>query len=399
MTTFPSLARRSSSLVNEYTLNIVHIGPSQLPLRHSRGGAIERRIAELGAAQAAQGHQVTAYSAEATQSVTHFRDIEIRALACHRTGLARRYEFLWQAIRDVRSADVVHFHSIPEGAMLARNLPGLKALSYDYFLWRGAQLPILRCMYRHALKRFDALLPVSEFCRAESTRHWGLPPESACVLYNGVNLEQFRPDREAGQRMRMELGVGEKLVVLYVGRVCRQKGTDLLLEAYAKLQSRRADVTLVVAGPAERFARHTGSSLTEEISRGGGIYLGAIEEAKLAALFNACDVFVLPTRQDEMFGMAAVEAQACGKPVVCSRLGGVPEVVSEQSARFFPVGDSAALAAELECLLRSHEERQRMSEAARRNAERFSWKRIARDLENVYLEKQAPKHLDWVVAR
>lgn len=392
-------ARRSLLLANEYTLHIVHIGPSQLPLRHSRGGAIERRIVELGAAQAARGHEVTAYSAEQRRSITHFRGMEVRALACRQAGLARRWEFLVQAIRDVRSADVVHFHSVPEGAILARNLSGLKVLSYDYFRWRGAHLPILRWMYRHSLKQFDALLPVSQFCRSESIGYWGLPPECACVLYNGVNVEQFRPDWDAARRMRMELGIAKKLVVLYVGRVCRQKGTDLLLEGYAKLRSRIPGVTLVVAGPAERFACETASSLTEEIPRAGGIYLGAVKETELAALFNACDVFVLPTRQDEMFGMAALEAQACGKPVVCSRHGGLPEVVTEQSARFFPIGNSVALAAELEFLLRSPEQRQRMSEAARTNAEKFSWQQIARHLENVYLDKQGLQRHDWAVAR
>jgi glycosyltransferase involved in cell wall biosynthesis len=274
---FPCPARPSSSLANEYTLHIVHIGPTQLPLLHSRGGAIERRILELGSAQAARGHQVTAYSAELEQSISHFRGIEVHAIACRHAGLARRWEFFFQAIRDVRSADVVHFHSIPEGALLSRNLAGLKVLSYDYFVWRGADLPFIRGIYRNALRKFDALLPVSEFCRTQSTRNWGLPPESARVLHNGVNVDQFRPDYEAGQRMRMELGLGKRPVVLYVGRVCLQKGTDLLLEAYAQLRSRIAELALVVAGPAERFARQSGSPLTDQISRAGGIYLGAIE--------------------------------------------------------------------------------------------------------------------------
>lgn len=355
-------------------------------------------MVELGAAQVSRGHQVTVYSAEPQKSVTQFRGMEVRALACRHSGLARRREFLFQAIGDIDSADVLHFHSVPEGAVLARNLPGLKVLSYDYFQWRGAQLSILRWMYRHALKKFDALLPVSDFCRSESTRYWELPLECARVLYNGVNVEQFHPDCEARQRMRMELGVGKKLVVLYVGRVCRQKGTDLLLEAYTKLRCRMPDVMLVVAGPAERFARQSGSSLTEEILRAGGIYLGAVEEARLAGLFNACDIFVMPTRQHEMFGMAALEAQACGKPVVCSQHGGLPEVVTEQSARFFPTGDSGALAAELESLLRSPEERQRMSIAGRLNAEKFSWEQIACDLDDIYAEKPQPR-LDWAVAR
>jgi len=398
MRTFPCPARCSSARANEHTVHIVHIGPSQLPLRHARGGAIERRMLELGAAQVSRGHQVTVYSAELQKSVTQFRGMEVRALACRHMGLARRWEFLFRAIRDLDSADVLHFHSVPEGALLAWNLRGLKALSYDYFQWRGTQLPILRWMYRQALQKFDALLPVSDFCRSESMRYWGLPLECARVLYNGVNVEQFQPDLEARQRMRMELGLGARLVVLYVGRVCHQKGTDLLLDAYAKLRRRMPEVMLVVAGPAERFARQIGNSFTEEIPRAGGIYLGAVEETTLGALFNTCDIFVMPTRQHEMFGMAALEAQACGKPVVCSRHGGLPEVVTEQSARFFPTGDSGALATELESLLRSSEERQRMSIAARANAEKFSWQQVACDLDNIYAEKREVR-LSWAVAK
>jgi len=398
MTTFRYRARCSSARANEHTVHIVHIGPSQLPLRHARGGAIERRMVELGAAQVSRGHQVTVYSAEPLKSITHFRGLEVRALACRHSGLARRWEFLFQAIADIDSADVLHFHSVPEGALLAWNLPGLKVLSYDYFHWRGAQLSILRWMYRHALKKFDALLPVSEFCRSESTRYWELPLECARVLYNGVNVEQFHPDCEARTRVRMELDLGARPVVLYVGRVCHQKGTDLLLEAYAKLRRRMPEVRLLVAGPAERFARQGGNWLTEEIPRAGGIYVGAVEETQLAGLYNACDIFVMPTREHEMFGMAALEAQACGKPVVCSRHGGLPEVVTEQSARFFPTGDSGALAAELERLLRSPEEQQRMAADARANAEKFSWQQIACDLDKIYAENQ-PVRLNCAVAR
>ena len=72
------------------------------------------------------------------------------------------------------------------------------------------------------------------------------------------------------------------------------------------------------------------SDLTRRISEVGGIYLGPVQEKDLAATYNLCDVFVMPTRSIEMFGMAALEAQACGKPVVCSQHGGLPEVISPE---------------------------------------------------------------------
>jgi glycosyltransferase involved in cell wall biosynthesis len=371
--------------MSQPALHIVHIGPHSLPLRHARGGAIERRILELAAAQASRGHHVTAYSAENQCSVTQFRGIELKALACRNGGLRKRFEFLIQALGDVSAADVLHFHSVPEGAVLARKINAVKVLSYDYFAWRGSQFHPVYWGYREALKKFDCLLPVSEFCRSESLRYWRLPEQGTHVFYNGVNLEQFCPDAEGGRRMRSRLGLQESPIVLYVGRVCRQKGTDVLVEAYRRLQRIMPEPRLVVAGPAERFTNGGGNRLTESIAEAGGIYLGAVEEGNLAPLYNACDVFVMPTRKDEMFGMAAAEAQACGKPVVCSRHGGLVEVVSAESGRFFPAGNAAALADELASLLRSPEQCRCLSLAACANAQRFGWARLAEEAEQIYV--------------
>jgi glycosyltransferase involved in cell wall biosynthesis len=367
-------------------LHVVHIGPCNLPLRHDRGGAIERRILELGAAQASRGHLVTVYSAESKSSMTQFRGMELKTIACRNSGIRKRLQFVLRAIRDVDHADVLHFHSVAEATFLASRSRALKLLSFDYFRWRGARFAYWP--YRQALKMFDMLLPVSEYCRSEFLRYWRLPPERARVLYNGVNLEQVHPDPESGERMRAKLGLKSGPVILYVGRVCEQKGTDVLIDAFQQLSGQLPKAQLLVAGPADHFSNTNGNSLTARIRRVGGVYLGAVAESELAALYNACDVFVMPTRQDEMFGMAAAEAQACGKPVVCSRHGGLVEVVSEASGRWFRNGDSGELASQVASLLRSPDECQRLSQAARNNAKRFAWARIADELDTLYADSR-----------
>src|SRR5260370_17925735 len=108
---------------------------------------------------------------------------------------------------------------------------------------------------------------------------------------------------------------------------------------------------LVVAGPPGQFGRTEGIPLTSRIAQVGGLYLGAVDESDLSAVYNMCDVFVMPTREYEMFGMAAAEAQACGKPVVCTRHGGLVEVVSERTGRYFPPGHAADLPATLQDFL------------------------------------------------
>jgi glycosyltransferase involved in cell wall biosynthesis len=203
-------------------------------------------------------------------------------------------------------------------------------------------------------------------------------------VYNGVNLRQFAPDPDAGRRLRASLGLGEAPVILYVGRICEQKGTDVLLSAYSALRRDVPSVRLVVVGPAMRFGCSVESDLTTRIRQEGGVYLGAVEEGRLCALYNLADVFVMPTRRDEMFGMAALEAQACGKPVVCSRLGGLVEVVSDRSGMLCPAGDAAALASSIRILLSDRPRYLRLAAAARDNASRFSWVTLAARLETIY---------------
>src|ERR1019366_6625361 len=120
------------------------------------------------------------------------------------------------------------------------------------------------------------------------------------------------------------------------------------------------------------------------VSKCGGLYLGAVEEEELASVYNMADVFVMPTREIEMFGMAAVEAQACGKPVVASRHGGLPEVISEQSGLFFQTGEAGALADQLSFLLGNEELYRSLAVAARESAERFGWSKIVDQLEDIY---------------
>jgi glycosyltransferase involved in cell wall biosynthesis len=84
-----------------------------------------------------------------------------------------------------------------------------------------------------------------------------------------------------------------------------------------------------------------------------------------------------------MFGMAALEAQACGKPVVCSNHGGLPEVISPKSGLFFPVGNAERLAESLRQLLEDADLYKSKMEASRPNALRFAWPQIVECLAHI----------------
>ena len=240
-------------------MTIVHIGTPNLPILYPRGGAVERRIRELAIRQAQAGSRVIVYSAEDAAATTEYHGVEIRALACRRNGISRSAEFLYKSLRDARGAkpQVIHFHGLAEGAALAQVLArGLRAktiLSYDYFKFRrGKQNPLFP-WYRRALNRFSSLLPVSSYCRRESASYWSIPEHRMRVVYNGVSLQQFRPDPAAAAVRRAAVGLHGELVALYVGRVCEQKGTDLLIDAYARLRAEGRNIRLVIAGPIGQF--------------------------------------------------------------------------------------------------------------------------------------------------
>jgi glycosyltransferase involved in cell wall biosynthesis len=371
-------------------MTIVHIGPPHLAVLYSLGGATERRMREVATRQAQAGSRVVIYSAEDTAGIQKYGDVEIRAIACSQRGVVRAAEFLYKSLRDASTLkpDVLHFHSLAEGAafthMFASGLRAKTVLSYDFFEFRrGKQNPLFR-WYRSALQRFSSLLPVSIYCQRESAQYWTLPEDKIHVVYNGVSLQQFHPDSAAGAARRAVCGSNGEFVVLYVGRVCEQKGTDLLLSACARLHAEGRKLRLVIAGPIGQFGQDTDNGFLELLKQHQATYLGAVDEAVLPSIYNMADVFVMPTRMDEMFGMAAIEAQACGKPVVCSNHGGLPEVITPASGLLFRTGDVDDLAQQLRTLMDDAGMRNRFALAAEGNAKRFAWETITEELYRVY---------------
>jgi glycosyltransferase involved in cell wall biosynthesis len=374
-------------------VKIVHIGVGSFPPVYSPlGGAIQRRIAELARAQSRSGHDVTVFSPGYEDTSQRLDDVAVHYVGLRSPPPLVQLEFQARVVARLRRSrqafDVVHFHSQPEGALTSRAIPGLKVLSYDNFYFRRGMKSGLYPFYRHALRAFDVLLPCSHYCEQKSLSYWAIRPARSRVLFNGVNLDQFRVDPAAGQRERDSVGT-RKRVILYLGRVCRQKGTDTLLEAFSAVQRADADVDLVIAGPISQFAQRDVSERDDWLRRmhaAPATYLGLVPDDRLAGLLNLADVFVMPTRELEMFGMAAVEAQACGTPVVASDHGGLRETVPAHVGLRFAPGDVSQLEDALIRLLMSPDLRASLGMRAQENARQYSWEEIARQLDDIYQE-------------
>jgi glycosyltransferase involved in cell wall biosynthesis len=368
-------------------MKIAHIGTSCMPIRLGHGGAVERRILELSRAQAELGEDVRVLSAEGMPRRWTADAVRYEAVKVTLARPYRDYEFLVKAYGPLSAdpPDIIHAHNAPDIGRLAQRLKIPAVYTFDYFRLGATRWRLGRAYYRRSLGAYARLLPVSDACGREFTEFWNPAPGPMSVFYNGVNLDQFHPTAEAARSLRAKLGIGTRPVVLYVGRVCEQKGADVLLDAWEMTRRRHPDAVLVFAGPVQLFTNSaTGSPLTRRLQHMDGRYLGAVSDDELNSVYNIGDVFVMPTRQDEMFGMAALEAQACGKPVVASRLGGLCESVGASSGAFCTPGAADEFDSALCLLLESAERRAQMGAAAVEHARRFSWSRLATESLGLY---------------
>ena len=232
-------------------------------------------------------------------------------------------------------------------------------------------LPGLRAPVRAALRRSQRVVTVSNALR-DRVIDLGIPGDRVHVQHNGVNGEQFTVRSKEGARERLGLPQGRELLCA-VGRLGHEKGIDVLIAAVAKLRDsahRDAELLLVGFGEMEGELRASAARLgvTGQVR-----FCGMQGHDTIPDWIAACDVLCLPSRREGCPNVV-LEALASGRPVVASRVGGVPELLTPATGLMVPADDPAALAAGLaEALGRAWD-----PEALRRSVEFLSWADVGR---------------------
>jgi D-inositol-3-phosphate glycosyltransferase len=217
-----------------------------------------------------------------------------------------------------------------------------------------------------------------------------------------VDLDVFRPDGPDGRtRARVRLGLPRNAeVLLFVGRIQPLKAPDVLISALASLRSE--DVTLVICGgpSGSGLERPTALiELAESLGVAGSVrFLPPKTGPALADLYRASDLVAVPSH-NESFGLVALEAQACGTPVVAAAVGGLVTAVQDGVSGVLVDGhDPHDWAHVLAKLLHSPNRRLQLSVGAVRHANNFSWDRTAGGLLRVYREA-VTEHRALIAAR
>lgn len=329
---------------------------------------------------AEKGDQILVLSKEDV-SIPDAQVVPLRVTS--RNWLIRKFEVLrnaW-AFRSMVQAfkpDIVHVHYIPNNITNLLWYWGMKNLfvspwGSDIIKDYSAEIEG-SSFYRRFLFRQARVITATSHFLADVTRRY--TDKEVHVVPFGVDCKMFRPIERMNMTSVVTLGFVKRLKAHY--------GPEHLIRAMALVVDKHPQTKLLMAGSGE--LRSQLEALTEQWGLTGNIsFLGAIENRQVPELLKIVDIFVMPSIW-EGFGVAAVEAQAMGIPVVASRVGGIPEVVLDgKTGLLVEPGDSEQLAQAILTLIENPTLRRQMGERGRRHVlANYRWEDNAALMERLY---------------
>lgn len=321
-------------------------------------GGVERVVHEIAMRLAARGHAIDMVGQRGRADAPDVQDID--GVTLYRYSTIRESSrfggrtltalnasrALMASLLEANSYDVVlphHFFPYYAYARVAGQKSVPEILTFHASFWQELKLegadrkigkPLESLMLGRlarrtevtCLKRADRVVVLSEFSRDQLASHYPFAEGKVTRIPGGVDLERFVPhaDRSA---LRAELGVSpDEAVLLTARRLVPRMGLHNLLEAFAGVRRVNAAARLIVAGSGrlEDELRRRASELgvSEHVR-----FAGFVSDDELVKLYQAADLFVLPTIAFEGFGMVTLEALACGTPAVGTPTGATPEIL------------------------------------------------------------------------
>ena len=220
----------------------------------------------------------------------------------------------------------------------------------------------------------DRFTCVSEATRRDCSEDYGISKNLMSVIYNGVDIERFNPEIK-GTRVFEEHRLIDKEIVLFVGKLQTIKGVHWLLCAMKDVLRSRPDAALILVGngKCERKLR----SLASKLRISESVVFAGPQDVHLSEYFAASTLVVIPS-EHEGFPLVALEAMASGKPMVASSVGGLPEIVTQDTGILVRSGDFRDLGSAISELLGNDEMCDNMGREARIVVERrFDWNIVA----------------------
>ncbi|MBN1357434.1 glycosyltransferase family 4 protein, partial [Candidatus Bathyarchaeota archaeon] len=256
--------------------------------------------------------------------------------------------------------------------------PTFRAKLANLIMWRLSKLE------EEAAKNATLIVTVSKYSAGKITHLYDTDKSKIRVAPNGVDTKRFKPAKPS-EKIKQQIGLDNKLCVLFVGRLIPRKGLPFLIEAAKHIVQEYNQTMFVVVGDGP--LKNTLVAYLEKMNLSRNfVFLGDAHESALPTLYNCADVFALPSIQEGQ-GIALLEAQATAKPVVAFDVGGVREAVLNKETGLLVKPSSRELAEAIMNLLADCSSREKMGGKGREFVStNFSWDICAERMLQVYRE-------------
>jgi glycosyltransferase involved in cell wall biosynthesis len=391
------------------TLNVCFVTPEYFPISGGTGAYVYY----LSHSLQKLGHNVHVVARDQQDSERTINGIQVHYIKGVGNALTRYWRFARSASKRIKELnkqngfDIIHSNLplVPSFAIPKNSANAIVCAVHS--TWKGEAIVtkrdnpkelnpneksmlrfnfVLRSYEKKLMKRSDALIAVSKYTVNELTELYGIDKNKIHVIYNGVDIERFKP-RPNRAEIRREFGLEkDKKVVLFVGRLYHRKGIETLLRSVPPVLKEFSNVKFVISGTGFKQKEESLRKLAKELDIEDHVkFLGYVPDEKLPLLYSASDIFVLPAIY-ENFPFAILEAQATGLPVISTKVGGIPEfLVDNQNGFVIEPRDPTQLTQRLLTLLQDAKLAKEMGDRGRKLIEeKFDWRLITGQVIDLY---------------
>ncbi|UCH88825.1 MAG: glycosyltransferase family 4 protein [Thermoplasmata archaeon] len=375
-------------------------------------GGAESHVFHISKELLSRNHDLKVYTTDLYMEIpfTHMKEwspkvdgIPVKRFKAYSLHGNMHYVFVPKMTRAILKAnvDIIHAHSygyfqVNAGAFnrRLRTVPFILTPHYhpQWSMWGGEKRKKIRRFYdrvfaQSVIQSVDIIIGVSH--HEIELMHDAIDFDMDRVRYipNGIDFTKFEPI-PSPEHFRKKYNLKGPFI-LYVGRLASNKGLMVLVKAAAKVLKTHPDIKFVLIGEDEGMKVKLKAELKSLGILKNFLFTGHITDEQIfLSAFSACELLTLPSEY-EAFGIVLLEAMACEKPCVATRVGGVPEALGKEGKTGLLVeyGDSEGLAEAINDLLSNPFKRRQFGKAGRKHVkEKFTWPSIVTEIEKVYNE-------------
>lgn len=272
-------------------------------------------------------------------------------------------------------------------ASFLANVPVIIATEHGFYRYKRTRQIFIDWLLSHIT---DKIIVISETVKNYISSRSKIPVNKFQVIYNFIDIETFIP-KKSKDELRQEFGVSDlDFIIGSVGRIVKEKGYDILLQAMNLLRERGYSFKCIIVGDGKYLSTLKSNAVVANLSK-DVIFTGF--RSDIADILQIFDIFALPTL-DEGFGISIIEAQIMGLPVIASSVDAIPEIIQNgYNGLLVPPNDPYSLANEMEYLYKNAGRRSEIGIKARESVvERFSASVGVNNLDDLYTQLKHKKN-------